>query len=123
MQLLTWNLLLGRHHSFDPTEVDVDGTGLDAVHHAAAQLPSVLSDITQHLVALEVMYVPQHGMLGRLGGHPLERVRGQHLYHLGSVRPNRAAANLKCPCRGVELDRHESRRVEGADVRGGKSAF
>src|SRR5258706_10866101 len=68
MQLLAWDLLLGGHHSFDPTQVDVDGPVLDAVHNAAAQLPSVLGHVAEHLVALQVMYVPQHSVLCRLGG-------------------------------------------------------
>src|SRR6202162_2643140 len=87
-QLLTGDLLLRRHHAFDAPEVDVHRAGLDAIDDPARELASVLRDIAQVLVTLEVVDVPQHRVLGRLCSHPLEVLRGEHLDDLGAVRPD-----------------------------------
>src|SRR5260370_13755661 len=72
MQELARDRLLWRHDTFGAAEVDVDGAGLGAIDDAGRQLATVLSDVAQHLVALEIVDVTEHRVLGCLRGHALE---------------------------------------------------
>ena len=123
VQLLAWDLLLRRHHSFDPAKVDVDRAGLDSVHDTGGQLAPVLRNVTQHLVALQVVDVPEHRVLGRLRRHPLEWVGWKRLDDLGAVRAHEPAPHFEGPGLGVELHRHETSRVERAHVGCGEGAL
>src|SRR5260370_12934625 len=59
MQELARDLLLRRHDTFGAAEVDVDGARLGAIDDAGRQLATVLGDVAQHLVALELVDVTE----------------------------------------------------------------
>ena len=72
MQQLARDLLLGRHHAFRTSEVDKYDPALYPVDHAGRELASVLRDVAQHFVSLEVVDVAQNRVFGGLRGHALE---------------------------------------------------
>jgi len=118
MQQLARDLLLGRHHTFGAAEVDVDDPGLGAIDDSGSQLAAMLGDVTQHFVALEVVDVPEHGVLGGLRSHPLEVLRRQRADELASVRADDAPRDLERAALGVELHAHLAGRVERAHIGG-----
>src|SRR5260370_28423800 len=112
MQKLARDLLLRRHDTFGAAEVDVDGARLGAIDDAGRQLAAVLSDVAQHLFALEIVNVTEHGVLRCLRGHAFEILRRQ-----GAELVPDAACHLERPGAGVEGYAHVTRRIERAHIR------
>jgi len=123
MQLLAGDLLLRRHHTLGPTQVDVHSAGLDAVDDPCRKLASMLRHLAQDLVALEVVDVAQHRVLGGLRGHALELFSGQHDDGLVAARITHAARHVQPAGRGVQLHRHHPWRTESPDISHGQRVF
>jgi len=83
----------------------------------------VLGDISQDLVALEVMDVPQHRVLGGLCSHALEVFRRESADRLAAVGADDPTRDLERPGLRVELHPHVARRIECAHVGRGERCF
>ena len=92
------------------------GPVLDPVDDAGRQLAAVLGHLVDRLLALQVPDVPHHGLLGGLGRHPGEVVRGQLGQHLAAFRVAAAAGDRHRSGAGIDVHGHVPGRVEGVPV-------
>ncbi len=78
----------------------------------------MLSNVAEHLVALEVVDVAQHRMLGGLRSHALEVLGWERADHLAAIWSHDATGDLERSGFGVESHAHITRGIEGANVGG-----